>query len=196
MPAPETHDGDHPEPSKRNYLLHADGSGTGTTDNPAQGAIGVVLREPDGHPIAEISKRIGPAINTVAEYRALIEGLKLARSRGIQRIRVFLDSELVVDQVNGRAKVGKEHIRPLHTEACALRQEFPNIRISWVPRKWNAEADALATKALLGRCAWRADRRSSSPPDVTDPAQSLRGVPRWAAQPDRPATRAPLRELR
>jgi ribonuclease HI len=101
--------------------------------------------------LLEISKRIGPAINTVAEYRALIEGLKLARSRGIQRIRVFLDSELVVDQVNGRARVGKEHIRPLHTEACSLRQEFPNIRISWVPRKWNAEADALATKALLGR---------------------------------------------
>ena len=130
MSVPETHEGDHPEPSKRNYLLNADGSGTGTIDNPAQGAIGVVLRDPDGHLIAEISKRIGPAINTVAEYRALIEGLKLARSRGIQRIRVFLDSELVVDQVNGRAKVGKEHIRPLHTEACSLLQEFPNIRIS------------------------------------------------------------------
>ncbi len=151
MPAPETLVDDHLRPSKRNYLLHADGSGTGTIDNPAQGAIGVVLRDPDGHPIAEISQRIGPAINTVAEYRALIEGLKLARSRGIQRIRVFLDSELVVDQVNGRAKVGKEHIRPLHTEACALLQEFPNIRISWVPRRWNAEADALATKARLGR---------------------------------------------
>jgi ribonuclease HI len=130
--------------------LNADGSGTGTTYNPAQGAIGVVLRDPDGHLLAEISERIGPAINTVAEYRALIEGLKLARSRGIQRIWVFLDSELVVDQVNGRAKVGKEHIRPLHTEACSLLEEFPNIRISWVPRKWNAEADALATKALLG----------------------------------------------
>jgi ribonuclease HI len=151
MPVPETHEGDHPEPSKRNYLLNADGSGTGTIANPAQGAIGVVLRDPDGHLIAEISERIGPAINTVAEYRALIAGLKLARSRGIQRIRVFLDSELVVDQINGRAKVGKEYIRPLHAEACSLLKEFPNIRISWVPRKWNAEADALATKALLGR---------------------------------------------
>jgi ribonuclease HI len=64
---------------------------------------------------------------------------------------VFLDSELVVDQVNGLAKVRKEHIRVLHTEACSLLQEFPNIRISWVPRKWNAEADALATKAVLDR---------------------------------------------
>src|SRR3954447_44216 len=143
MPVPETQERDHPEPSKRNYLLNTDGSGTGTIDNPAQGAIGVVLRDPDGHRIAEISRRIGPAINTVAEYRALVEGLKLARSRGIQRLRVFVDSELVVDQVNGRAKVGKDHIRPLHTEACTLLREFPNIRLSWVPRKWNADADAL-----------------------------------------------------
>lgn len=151
MPVPETHEGDQPEPSKRNYLLNADGSGTGTTDNPAQGAIGVVLRDPDGHLITEISKRIGSAIDTVAEHRALIERLTLARSRGIQRIRVFLDSELVVDYLNGRAKVRKEHIRPLYTEACSLLQGFPNIRVSWVPRKWNAEADALATKALLDR---------------------------------------------
>ena len=48
MQLPETHEGDRPEPSKRNYLLKTDGSGTGTIDNPAQGAIGVVLRDPDG----------------------------------------------------------------------------------------------------------------------------------------------------
>jgi ribonuclease HI len=151
MPVAETNEGDHPEPSKGNYLLNADGSGTGTTDNPAQAAIGVVLRDPHGHVIAEISKRIGPAINTVAEYRALIEGLKLARSREIRRLRVFVDSELVVDQLNGRAKVRKEHIRVLYTEACSLFQEFPDIRIAWVPRKWNSQADALATQALRDR---------------------------------------------
>jgi ribonuclease HI len=151
MPVPEAPEGGHQQPSKGNYLLNTDGSGTGTVDNPAQGAIGVVLRDPDGRLIAEISERIGPAINTVAGYRALMEGLKLARSRGIQRIRVFLDSETVVDQVSGRKKVRKEHIRPLHAEALSLLQEFPNIRISWVPRKRNAEADALATSALLGR---------------------------------------------
>lgn len=151
MLVPETHEGDHPEPSKRNYLLKTDGSGTGTVENPAQGAIGVVLMDPDGQVIEEISEPIGPAINTVAEYRALIKGLKLARSRRIQRIRVFLDSELVVDQVNGRAKVRSKQIGPLHAKACSLLQEFPNIRISWIPRKWNAEADALAKKALPGR---------------------------------------------
>jgi ribonuclease HI len=150
-PASETQNGGHPEPSKKAYLLNTDGSGTGTVDNPAQGSIGIVLRDPNGYVIVEISERIGPAINTVAEYQALIEGLKLAHRRGIPRIRVFLDSELVVEQVNGRAKVRKEHIRPLHAEACALLEAFPSIRVSWVPRKWNTEADALATRALRGR---------------------------------------------
>jgi hypothetical protein len=56
MPVPETHESDHPEPSKRNYLLKTDGSGTGTIDNPAQGAIGVVLKDPDGQLIEEIFK--------------------------------------------------------------------------------------------------------------------------------------------
>jgi probable phosphoglycerate mutase len=150
MPTPATEEIDSPEPSKRNYLLKTDGSGTGTVEDPAQGAIGVVLMDPDGQPIAEISEPIGPAINTVAEYQALIEGLKLARSRGIQRIRVFLDSELVVDQVNGHAKVRKDQIRPLHAEACALLKEIPDTRVSWIPRRWNVEADELASKARPG----------------------------------------------
>lgn len=151
MPTPDTHEGDHPDPSKGNHLLMTDGSGTGTVDNPAQGAIGVVLRDPDGRVLEEISEPIGPAINTVAEYRALIQGLKLARSHGIGRIRVFLDSELVVDQVNRHSKVRKEHIRPWYEEACSLLEKFPDIRVSWIPRKWNAEADELATKARPGR---------------------------------------------
>jgi ribonuclease HI len=151
VPAPEAPEDDYPEPSKGNYLLNTDGSGTGTLDDPAPAAIGAVLRDPDGRTIAEISEPIGRAINTHAEYRALIAGLRLARVHGIRRLRVFLDSETVADQVSGRARVDKEHLRPLHAEACSLRDEFPNIRISWVPRKWNAEADALATKALVGR---------------------------------------------
>lgn len=148
MPVRHTPEGDHLEPSKRNYLLQTDGSGTGTVENPAQGAIGVVLKDPKGRPTADLSEPIGPAINTVAEYRALIEGLKLARSHGIETIRVYLDSELVVDQVNDRKKVRKEHLKPLHAEACSLLEEFADHRISWVPRKWNKEADALAGEGL------------------------------------------------
>jgi ribonuclease HI len=133
--------------SQRSYLLNADGSGTGKVENPSEGAIGIVLRNPDGEIIDTISKPIGPATNTIAEYRAFIEGLRLAHSHDVKRIRVFLDSELVVDQINGLARVTKDHLRSLHQEATELFEQFPNRRVSWVPRKWNKEANALATAA-------------------------------------------------
>jgi len=148
MPEPETQENEYPEPSGRNYLLNADGSGTGTVANPSPAAIGVVLKDPDGNSVGEISKAIGPATNTVAEYRALIEGLELAHLHGIKRIRVFLDSELVVDQINDASRVKAEHLKSWHAKALMLFKRFPNRRISWVPRKWNKEADALASKAL------------------------------------------------
>lgn len=137
--------------STRSYLLNTDGSGTGTLSNPSEGAIGVVLREPGGRLLESMSKAIGPATNTTAEYRALVEGLMLARRHSIDRIRVFLDSELVVDQMNGVSQVRAEHLRSLHAQAKALFNEFANKRISWVPRKWNQEADALAAQALPSR---------------------------------------------
>lgn len=51
--------------------------------------------------IAEISRKIGPATQNVAECHALIEGLRRARDHGIDRIRVYMDAELVVEQMNG-----------------------------------------------------------------------------------------------
>jgi ribonuclease HI len=98
--------------------------------------------------VAQISKEIGPATHNVAEYRALIEGLKLARDYGIQRIRVFMDSELVVDQVSGVSAVRHAHLSELHEVASSLVALFASIRISWVPREMNAEADRLVRDAL------------------------------------------------
>ena len=98
--------------------------------------------------MAQISKAIGPATHNVAEYRALIEGLELARDYEIQRIRVYTDSELVVDQVNGVSAVKQAHLRELHEVACGLRAGFKSFRISWVHREWNLEADQLVRDAL------------------------------------------------
>ena len=98
--------------------------------------------------VAQISRAIGPATHNVAEYRALIDGLKLARDHGIQRIRVFMDSELVVDQVNGVSAVRQAHLTELHEVASSLRAQFHSFRISWVPREMNAEADRLVRDAL------------------------------------------------
>jgi ribonuclease HI len=110
-----------------------------------EAAIGVVLKAP----LEEISEPIGPAQDHhVAEYRALIRGLEAARSREIGHIRVCLDSALLVNQLNGRWKVKAEHLKPLHKQALSSIQQFADIKITWVPRKANAEADALASPPL------------------------------------------------
>ena len=59
-----------------------------------------------------------------------------------------LDSALLVNQLNGRSKVRADHLKPLHKQAASLIQQFADIKITWVPRKANAEADALASTPL------------------------------------------------
>ncbi len=139
--------GDGSGPKTRYHLLTTDGGIV--ADQPGkkmagEAAIGVVLKAP----LVEILEPIGPVKDHhVAEYRALIRGLEAARSRGIGHLRVCLDSALLVNQLNGRWKVKAEHLRPLH-EHASLIQQFPDIKITWVPREANAEADALASTPL------------------------------------------------
>jgi ribonuclease HI len=139
--------GDGSGPKTRYHLLTTDGGIV--ADQPGkmagEAAIGVVLKAP----LEEISEPIGSVKDHhVAEYRALIRGLEAARSRGIGHLRVCLDSALLVNQLNGRWKVKAEHLRPLHEQAVSLIQQFADITITWVPRKANAEADALASTPL------------------------------------------------
>ena len=109
----------------------------------------MVLKDPKYHDVDEVSKGIGWARNHhEAEYKALIEGLELARCHGIDRIRVFLDSALVVNTVNGDWKLEPEHLKDLCAMASLLVKEFADIKMCWVPREMNLEADALASRAL------------------------------------------------
>jgi ribonuclease H / adenosylcobalamin/alpha-ribazole phosphatase len=132
------------------YRLNADGAIMRDKGQAAgEAAIGAILKNSDGAILGELSERIGWVKNHhVAEYRALIAGLTQARDRGIRHIRVFLDSALVVYTVNGDWKLKPIHLKPLCMEARALVRQFADIRICWVPREWNTEADALASRAL------------------------------------------------
>jgi ribonuclease HI len=109
-----------------------------------------VLKDHKYRDVDEISKRIGWARNHhEAEYKALIAGLELARRHGIDRIRVFSDSALVVNTVNGDWNLQPEHLKELCVKAGLLVKEFADIhRLSWIPRGMNFEADALASRAL------------------------------------------------
>jgi len=137
------------------YILNTDGGNRADRSGPA--AIGVLLRTRRLVTVDQISRVIGPATHSVAEYQALIEGLRLARDHEIQRIRVYMDSELVVDQVNGVSTVKQAHLKELHAVASGLVALFKSIRVSWVPREMNIEADRLVNDALR-----RADLASDS----------------------------------
>lgn len=127
--------------------LYADGAARG---NPGPAGSGALLLGERGEVLAELSLGLGHATNNVAEYRALILGLEEARRRGIDRIDVKMDSQLVVRQMQGLYKVKHPGLRPLALRAGALLAEFADRTIAHIPREENGRADALANRAIDG----------------------------------------------
>jgi ribonuclease HI len=127
--------------SSGEWQIRTDGAARG---NPGPAGVGVVLLDPDGAVVDELGKGIGWATNNVAEYQALIEGLKLAKSHGVDRLAVFSDSTLLVEQMKGRWKVKHSGLKPLFALARKLAKEVGNVRYVAVPRERNRRADELA----------------------------------------------------
>lgn len=133
------------------YLLHIDGGKKASAAGEmGEGAIGVLLKQPNGTaiPSAELSDRIGPVESpTTAEYVALLRGLQLAREHDIDYLAVFSDSRNLVNQMNKLWNAG-DTLATLRDEAEEALRNFKGTQVSWVPRKWNKEADALVSKAF------------------------------------------------
>ncbi len=115
--------------------------------NPGDASIGVSILL-DGKEVHAISKKIGIATNNEAEYQALIDGLNFCIDNSIKEIDVFLDSNLVVEQVNKNYKVKAGNLKVLNSKVDELIQEFNFIEISHVYREENKRADQLANMAL------------------------------------------------
>lgn len=132
------------------YLLHIDGGKKASAvGEMGEGAIGALLKEPNGTAIpgAELSERIGPVESpTAAEYRALLRGLELARERSVNYLAIFSDSRILVNQMNRLWNVG-DNLAKLRDEAEEALRYFKGTQVSWIPRNWNDEADALVNKA-------------------------------------------------
>jgi ribonuclease HI len=127
------------------YVMYADGASRG---NPGPSSIGAVIYDPAGETVAEVSEVIGETTNNVAEYRALIGGLEAARDLGVERIRVCLDSLLLVRQVRGEYRVKAPGLQPLHRKVRGLMEHFAGFSIEHVRREKNTVADGLANAAL------------------------------------------------
>jgi ribonuclease HI len=129
----------------KRVVICTDGASLG---NPGLAAIGAIIKDEQGKPIARISQGIGQATNNQAEYRAIIAALEKAISLGASQVELKSDSELVVKQLNGRYKVKKTTLRPLYQEVVRLIGLLKAITISHIPREQNREADRLAHRAL------------------------------------------------
>ncbi len=126
-------------------MVHVDG---GSRGNPGPAAAASVVSSVEGEVLDEASELLGTQTNNVAEYRALLLGLKRARALGASEVEVVNDSELIAKQVQGLYKVKHAAMRPLHEEAKAALRGFSSWKVRTVPRAQNAQADALVNLAL------------------------------------------------
>jgi ribonuclease HI len=126
-------------------VVHEDGGARG---NPGPAAVAAVATSADGDQLGERKLYIGEATNNVAEYRALLLGIELARELGAEEVEIVNDSELVARQIGGEYKVKHAGLKPLFTEAMRELRGFHKWAVRPVRRDQNARADELVNEAL------------------------------------------------
>jgi ribonuclease HI len=126
-------------------IVNVDG---GSRGNPGPAAVAAVVTDMSGKILAEHSEAIGEATNNVAEYRALLLGIDLARELGADEVELVGDSQLIVEQVKGNYKVKQDHLRPLHGQALKALEGLGKWSIRHVKRDENARADELLNETL------------------------------------------------
>jgi len=124
--------------------IYVDGSSQG---NPGPAGIGVVVCDERGQVVTTRQLPLPSATNNEAEYRAVLEGLRLAHELGADEVILCSDSELVVRQLQGAYQVRSEGLRKLWQEAKALMGQFRRCEIRHIPRRQNAFANRLAQRA-------------------------------------------------
>jgi ribonuclease HI len=122
----------------------------GARGNPGPAAVGVVIRDDAGEVLLERGEKIGEATNNVAEYKALILGIRLAGELGADEVNLVGDSELIIKQVQGKYKVKNAGMKPLHAEAKQALQSFESWSLRHVRREMNSDADRLVNETLDG----------------------------------------------
>lgn len=137
----------------KKIIIYTDGGARG---NPGPAAIGVVVGEPSINlgQVKEYGERIEDTTNNVAEYKAMIFGLKKAKhilggdTAAKSEIELRSDSELIVSQMNRKYKIKDGDLKLLFVELWNLALDFGSVTFVHVPREKNKEADALVNRAL------------------------------------------------
>lgn len=129
----------------KKLLLYTDG---GSRGNPGPSGIGVVVLDSKRKKVSEIFRYIGETTNNVAEYTALVSGLEEAIAQDATEVAVYMDSELLVKQLNGEYKVRDANMKALFEKSLGLLKKFKSFEVNHIEREKNKEADKLVNKAI------------------------------------------------
>ncbi|MBI4272270.1 ribonuclease HI family protein [Candidatus Uhrbacteria bacterium] len=127
------------------YITFTDGGARG---NPGPAAIGGVVIEKNSNKKISFHQYIGNTTNNQAEYKALIHAMKTAIECGASEIECFLDSELIVKQLNREYRVKDKDLGQLFLAVWNLSARLKKISFHHIRREKNKEADALVNYAL------------------------------------------------
>lgn len=125
--------------------IYSDGGARG---NPGPSGIGAVLYNEKNEVVAKISRYIGEGTNNQAEYQALLVALEKAKDLRAKEVKCYLDSELVVKQLNGQYKVKDQVLAKIFLKIWNLKKDFSNISFHHVRREKNKLADQLVNEAI------------------------------------------------
>lgn len=137
---------------RKSFFIFTDG---GSRGNPGPAAIGFAIKDNQGKILVAKGKCIGRTTNNVAEYTAVIEALKWLSANcklsndQIANFNFFLDSKLVVNQLNGHYKIKDAKLKLLIIKARGLERKINGqIIYRFIPREKNRQADSLVNQSL------------------------------------------------
>lgn len=128
-------------------IIYTDG---GARNNPGPAGIGVVIMNDKREVINEIAEYIGEATNNQAEYKAVVAAIKKAKELDAEELEFYLDSELVVKQLNREYRVKDAKLAPLFVQIYNAVMGFKKVTFKHVRREFNQEADKLVNEAIDG----------------------------------------------
>ena len=124
--------------------IHCDG---GSRGNPGPAAAGSVLLDDTGQVIDSLSEYMGIATNNLAEYQAVLLGIELMRKHQLSSADFYLDSQLVVRQLEGQYKVKHPDMQRQFAAVQSALQGL-SVKFHHVLREHNKDADAVVNECL------------------------------------------------
>jgi len=129
-------------------VLYTDGASWG---NPGESAAGMVILDADENEVYRGSTYIGQATNNIAEYTAVLEGVRIACNLGIKKLKIVSDSQLIVNQLTGRYKINSSELRAINEKILKIAEKFDQVEFVYSSRENNEAAHNEAENMLKSK---------------------------------------------